>query len=616
MKRTNRSASVVANPVLVGAVTTLIVVVAVFLSYNANSGLPFVPTRQLNVLISNGANLVKGNEVRSGGFRVGVVDDLTPVKMRNGQVGAKLRLKLDKKIGAIPVDSKVTIRPRSALGLKYVELETGASKKTFADGDTLPEKQATVPVEIDQVFNIFDQKTREGAQRSLQGFGDAFAGRGEALNTTLQSTPELFGRLRSVAANLADPKTDLPGFISGVGRTVRAVAPVSKTNARLFTTMADTFDALSRDPQALRDTISKQPPTLAVGTRSLRVQRPFLAHTAAFSRDLRGAVDELPATLPRLNAALRVGTRVQARSPELNSRLQDTFAALDELVKKPTTNGALRGLTATVDTLQPTLRYVGPFVTVCNNWNYFWTLAAEHQTAPDPSGSAQRVLLNMAGTQEPGTDSVGSAGANEFAHGKGAIGASAPEYLHGHFNGPAVNAKGEANCGAARPATWRPPTPTATRASRATPTRTRWSRRARTPRTSTTARPRRTQADVRPARPQRQGRRPRAGQGARGRDLHRPARRPRRGPGEAVMRRKGHKGLSPFKVGVIVLVLTAAVVYLGFTKRIPFQHHYTIQAVFPTANNIRKASPCGSPASTSARSRRSRACRRGAPARS
>ena len=53
--------------------TVLVVVVAVFLAYNANSGLPFVPTTQLKVDLANGANLVPGNEVRSGGFRVGVV---------------------------------------------------------------------------------------------------------------------------------------------------------------------------------------------------------------------------------------------------------------------------------------------------------------------------------------------------------------------------------------------------------------------------------------------------------------------------------------------------------------------------------------------------------------
>ena len=94
-KRGRRSnASIVANPVLVGAVTTLVIVVAVFLAYNANNGLPFVPTRQLDVLVSNGANLVKGNEVRSGGFRVGVVTDMTPVMLPDHKVGARITLKL------------------------------------------------------------------------------------------------------------------------------------------------------------------------------------------------------------------------------------------------------------------------------------------------------------------------------------------------------------------------------------------------------------------------------------------------------------------------------------------------------------------------------------------
>ena len=100
MRRTR--SSIVANPVLVGAVTTLVVVVAVFLAYNANNGLPFVPTRELKVRIANGANLVPGNEVREGGFRIGVVEDMRPVQLGSGRVGAELTLKLDKKVGATP----------------------------------------------------------------------------------------------------------------------------------------------------------------------------------------------------------------------------------------------------------------------------------------------------------------------------------------------------------------------------------------------------------------------------------------------------------------------------------------------------------------------------------
>ena len=50
------------------------VIVAVFLAYNANTGLPFVPTYELKAEVPNAANLVKGNDVRIGGTRVGVVD--------------------------------------------------------------------------------------------------------------------------------------------------------------------------------------------------------------------------------------------------------------------------------------------------------------------------------------------------------------------------------------------------------------------------------------------------------------------------------------------------------------------------------------------------------------
>ena len=57
--------------------TVLIAIVAVFISYNANQGLPFVPTYKLYVELPNGAKLVPGNEVRAGGFRVGAVEAIT-----------------------------------------------------------------------------------------------------------------------------------------------------------------------------------------------------------------------------------------------------------------------------------------------------------------------------------------------------------------------------------------------------------------------------------------------------------------------------------------------------------------------------------------------------------
>jgi virulence factor Mce-like protein len=449
--RRRGSASIVANPVLVGAVTTLVVTVAVFLAYNANNGLPFVPTRVLNVQFDNGAMIVPGNEVRSGGFRIGVVTDMEPTRLPNGKVGALMKLKLDQAFGEVPVDTKIVIRPRSSLGLKYLEVERGKSGDVVPDGGLLRLSQTEVPVELDEFYNMFDEPTRNASQVNLQGFGDGFNGRGADLNETIQRAPGFFGRLRSVMANLSAPDTELKNLFKELGDAARIVAPVSDVNARLFTDMATSFEAISRDEEALKETITRQVPSLEVGTESLKVQRPFLSETAAFSHDLRFAASDLVDALPGLNGALEVGTPVTKRSVEMNEELQDTLSALQDLAESPTTNGAVRGLTATVTTLKPQLRFLGPYVTVCNYWNTFWTFTAEHFTAPDLTGTSERALLNN-GNSDP--DNVTSQGANEFVHGVAAPdpvrhgqNGGRPQHVHNNTTGgDAIHPDGRANC--------------------------------------------------------------------------------------------------------------------------------------------------------------------------
>jgi virulence factor Mce-like protein len=446
--RRRPSSSVVANPVLVGAVTTLVVVVAVFLAYNANNGLPFVPTTTIKVQLTSGANLVKGNEVRTGGFRVGVVTDVQPVMLPTGRAGAELTLKLDKAAGRVPRDSRVVVRPRSALGLKYVELTTGRSRETLADGETIPVRQTKLAVELDELYGMFDAETRDASRRNLDGFGAALAGRGADLSRTIEGAPGFLRGVESVMANLADPRTKLEAFFAELGDFTRTLAPVSEQNARLFTSLADTFEGFSADPRALQDTIELSPPALDSGTRSLRVQRPFLERTASLSRDLRLAAVELDDALPPLSEALRVGAPVQRRSVELNEPLRQVLASAGRLVRAPTTIGSLYGLEATMGTAVPTLRSVGPFITVCNAFTNFWTAAAEHLTAPDSTGQAQRALLNSSQGYAPGTDHIGNSGANEFAHGVTREDGTGPQRLHANFHPSAVKTDGTADCAA------------------------------------------------------------------------------------------------------------------------------------------------------------------------
>ena len=73
-------------------------IVAVFLAYNANNGLPFVSTYDLKARVPNADALVKGNDIRIGGVLVGTVKSVVPVQLESGKVEAELSLSLDKNV--------------------------------------------------------------------------------------------------------------------------------------------------------------------------------------------------------------------------------------------------------------------------------------------------------------------------------------------------------------------------------------------------------------------------------------------------------------------------------------------------------------------------------------
>jgi virulence factor Mce-like protein len=441
-----RQQSALANPVLVGAMTVLVIMVAVFLAYNANEGLPFVPTRELKVDFASGADIGPGDEVREGGFRIGLVSAEKPIELPNGQIGAQMTLKLNKANGNVPTDSTAQIRPRSVLGLKFVDLHVGQSKRYFADGGTMPIGQTSVPVQFEDIFSTFNSPTRKAIQDNLVGFGNALAARGSDLNDTIANLPRLLFYLRPVAAYLSNPNTELVRFINSLEGFMGTVAPVAQVNARLFTDMATTFEAISRDPAALQATIAESPSTEQVTTNSLKIQQPFLVNLATLGRALTPATAELNKALPDINPAIEVGTRVLKRTPSLDRELQQVLTALKNLAQAPGTNVGLNALTSTVTTLNPMVRFLGPYVTVCNYWNYFWTFLSEHISEQTNLGFAQRVLLNSANPLQP--NNVGQQGATAPANGGGTDSpiSGGNEYLHAQAYGAAVDNQGSADC--------------------------------------------------------------------------------------------------------------------------------------------------------------------------
>jgi hypothetical protein len=228
---------------------------------------------------------------------------------------------------------------------------------------------------------------------NLEGFGDAFAGRGTSLNDAIYALEPLFRDLKPVARVLAARQTKLGRFFTELGDAARIVAPVADQNAELFTNMATTFAAISRDPVALQDTIAEGEPALETAIALLPRQRPFLRDVARLSRELRPGVHDLPPTLPVLNDAVETGTPVLADSTATNRKLERALAALNRLVSQPATGVTLDRLEETFGEAQPLAKFVTPSQTVCNYWNYWFTFLPEHLTERDSTGFQERVTI-------------------------------------------------------------------------------------------------------------------------------------------------------------------------------------------------------------------------------
>jgi ABC-type transporter Mla subunit MlaD len=393
MRARSDSASLLSSPILVGAVTTLVAAIAVFLSYNANAGLPFVPTYRVTVQVGDAAGLVEGNEARVGGKRVGVIDRITAVPRRAGPPVAELSLKLDLAAKPIRTDTKVTVRPRSTLGLKYLELEPGARGRDVPEGGRLGLARSQPVVDLDEVVNTFDASTRRAIQDGVAEGGPALTGRGIDLNATLADAPPLLARLDRVMANLADPRTRLATLVRGLERTATALAPVAPELGRMIAAADTTFAALASVRGSLADAIAAAPASEEQATRTLRAARPLLSDATLLMRDARPGTRLLAVAAGRIDRAIDTGLPVLRRALALAGDLKATLAAVERLSGDPLTRTTLRKLDATLTALLPTVEFVTPMQTRCNYLGLWTRNVVSSISEGDANGNWFRTLV-------------------------------------------------------------------------------------------------------------------------------------------------------------------------------------------------------------------------------
>jgi hypothetical protein len=219
--------------------------------------------------------------------------------------------------------------------------------------------------------------------------------------------------------------------------------------------MAITFRAFNVCPSCLQQTIEKGPPTEDTAITSFRVQDPFLADFTDLSRRLIPAARVLPTALPKINSALAVGTPVVRSSVKLNQNTTKLFNGLNTLVQDPNTLLALRDLHDTISVTGPLVNYVAPYQTVCNYATYFFTGLSGDVGFDTGNGTAQAGLLmaDTPGTNQANTmQTMGARPAdvptNVNPYTAKNNGGGDLNVLHTQAYGPAIDARGRADCAA------------------------------------------------------------------------------------------------------------------------------------------------------------------------
>ncbi|MGH2864441.1 MAG: MlaD family protein [Solirubrobacteraceae bacterium] len=362
-----RRSSIAASPLLVGAVTTLIVVVAVFLSYNANNGLPFVPTYDVKLVLPAASGLQTSNQVRIAGTRVGIVASLSPHENpRTGRVTVIANLKLEKSVEPLPANTRAIVQSVSPIGLKYLELEKGNSAKTLKAGATIPIDQTREPVEIDELFNMFDKKTRTAIKINTNNFGDGLAGRGLGLNNTIHELRPLVTQAVPVLHNFAAPSTGLHELFVALDRAASQTAPVAQQNAEYFSDLDTFFTAWAGVASSLEAANRGGPASLRQAIYSLPHEAPFYEDATEFMQLLRPSASSLRTVAPQLGHAFHEGAVNLAAATALNTRLAESSKALQEFGQNPVVALALEDFQQTLEIGNPLLAGIAPAQTNCN----------------------------------------------------------------------------------------------------------------------------------------------------------------------------------------------------------------------------------------------------------
>lgn len=338
---------------------------------------------------SSGA-LIKGNAVRVGGQQVGTITDVRLAD--NGQAAIEMRID---RFAPLRYGTTATIRAPSLPGVanRFVALSLAPrSQRPIADGGTLPSDRTTSAVELDELFDAFDVRTRRALQQIVHGSARTLAGKVPEAAASLDYLAPALANSDALVAELIRSRAELRGVVRDTADLVSTLGKRRVELTNLVTDSSAVATTVAEHDAALKQSLDLLPPTLrqanstfvdlratlvdlsrlvAVAKPATQDLAPFLAVVGPLTRDARPLTSDLREVV-HLPGPANDATDLLRGAPQLARLTDKTFPQ------------AIRAL----DRLEPIVDFGRPYVPDLVGW---FTKFGEAAAGYDANGHYARI---------------------------------------------------------------------------------------------------------------------------------------------------------------------------------------------------------------------------------
>jgi phospholipid/cholesterol/gamma-HCH transport system substrate-binding protein len=261
-----------ANAVRLGAFAAIAAVVVVLLVLVLGGG--GGATYQL--IFPEAGQLVRGDQVQVGGVPVGSIKDITLLPNYNVRITVHVQSSL------VPLHQGTTAEIRvpslSSVANRYIALSPGPNNRPeLPAGSTLPTTVTHGVVDLDQLFGIFNAKTRKGLQQLIQGSAEQYAGAAPQLQVDVRYFPPSIAAFDHILAELGGDQPVFTNFLVETAKATTVLAGRSQQLTELISHADTTFAAIGSQQANLASGLKALPNTLREGNRTFETLPATLA---------------------------------------------------------------------------------------------------------------------------------------------------------------------------------------------------------------------------------------------------------------------------------------------------------------------------------------------------